>query len=159
MSLRGLANRYGHRGLWLILMGCMWAVFGVGILLRDRPTEAWVLHESIPAPIRAALWITTGAAAVWVGTRGPRSDDALGHVALYLMPAFRLLSYTLSWVLFVVSSALHALLPSVDVVGYSAGWYAALIWSFVSGMLGLAARWPNPVVRMPLPPAATREAG
>lgn len=150
-----LSLRYGWRGLWLMLMGAMWVLFGFGVL-TSPPSQprSWVLYEYMPDLLQASLWWVSGATAMWVGAKGPSRDDSLGHVALYLMPATRLLSFALSWLIFLGSTVATDYFDwSGDPIGLSVGWYAALIWSLVSLMLALAAAWPNPERPIPRPPA------
>lgn len=141
-----LTRRFGYRGTWLIILGVLWVLFGIGLLLRPETPIPYALHQHIPVGIRAALWMLTGATAVGTGLRGRDVDDSLGHVALWLMPALRLLGFGASWVLYVATSRLHAH------VGYEDGWYRALAWLLVVIMLHLVAAWPNPSSRIPPPP-------
>lgn len=154
-----VAERFGHRGCWLVLMGTAWFFFGVGIVLEPVPTRDWVLYEYLPPVVQAAGWWITGALAVWQGLRGSGRIDAVGHVALYTMPAVRLLSFIVSWLVYLGSTAADALGLTDEVIGYKNGWYAASIWLLIQGMLALAAAWPNPAPIIPAPPqdAGTRE--
>ncbi len=148
-----LAERYGWRGLWLMVMGTTWCFFGVGVLLSPSNPEPWVLHQQIPVELRAAAWFLTGLFATWTGSRGPDRDDSLGHVALYVMPAVQLASFAVAWLIYVATSAIDQVNPGVDVTGYRNGWYSALIWLLVSTMLAVTARWPNPdPALLPEPP-------
>lgn len=142
-----LARRLGHRGAWLITLGALWALFGVGVLIGPEPHTPWALHQAIPLPIRAAGWIITGALAMISGARGRGRSDALGHVALWIMPALRCISYAASWVLYIATTALTG-----RSVGYDHGWFLAAIWAVVIVMLHLVAAWPNPAAALPDPP-------
>lgn len=139
-----LARRLGHRGAWLIVLGILWILFGIGQLVAPEPQAPWVLHQAIPAHVRAGAWILTGAIAVLSGARGRGVADAAGHVALWVMPALRCISYGASWVLYLATSTL-----TDRTIGYDHGWYAAGIWAFVIVMLHLVAAWPNPTARLP----------
>lgn len=148
-----LAARFGWRGLWLMLLGAFFFLFGVGIVLDPLEPRPWVLYEMLPPVVQASGWWITGAVAFWQGSRGPDRNDAWGHVALYLMPAVRLLSFAVSWAVYAITW-LGSRIGLVDeVIGYQQGWFAALIWSLISAMLALAAAWPNPVPSLPSPPA------
>jgi hypothetical protein len=152
-----LSDRYGRRGAWLLMFGGLWIVFGLGQLLEPTPARSWVLYEHLPVIVEAVAWWITGAVAVGVGLRGHARPDALGHVALYLMPAIRVLSFTLSWLIYAVSSTGAALGLWHTHMGWSGGWYAALVWSLISVMLRLIADWPNPGRLIPRPPAGAAE--
>ena len=148
-----LASRYGWRGLWLMVIGAMWVVFGLGVLFIPEQDQAFLVHQEIPVEIRAGMWALSGAWAFWTGTRGPDTDDSWGHGALYVMPAFRLFSYLATWITFVGTSTAHRFEPDVRVVGLELGWYAALIWALFCVMLAVGARWPNPDPGLlPMPP-------
>lgn len=150
-----LANRYGYRGLWLIVMGATWCVFGLGALVApELPARSWVLIDMVPDEVRSAGWILTGAVAVWQGHRGPSIDDSKGHVALYVMPAVQVISFAMSAVIYTGTAGLAKLGELDQVSGWSGAWYATLVWSFVSLMLALAAAWPNPKPPLPCPPSA-----
>lgn len=147
-----MTQRYGHRGLWLLLLGGIWFVFGVGLLLTPETPVPGAIHQGIPPNLRAAAWMLTAATAIVVGLRRRGKDDSLGHAALWIMPAVRMLSYGGSWVLYLITTGIDAT-PWFDVapLGYDKGWYPALVWVFVVTMLRLVAAWPNPVI-IPAPP-------
>lgn len=151
-----LSGRYGRRGAWLIVLGAAWVVVGISTLLSPLAPRPWVLYEQVPLIVQASAWWLTGAVAIWQGLRGPARHDYLGHVALYFMPAVRAISFTLSWLIWLVTSAL----ASVGVfhpIGWSEGWYAALVWFLLSLTLRLIADWPNPTQPIPRPPADASE--
>lgn len=149
-----LSGRFGQRGVWLMVIGVTWILFGVGVLLEPTPKRPWVLYEQVPIEIQAGVWVITGAIAIWQGARGPKVDDSLGHVALYLMPAVRVLSFGLSWLLYLGSAVAMHFGFADTTIGLAQGWYAAVVWAVVSLMLALAASWPNPVTPIPRPPAS-----
>lgn len=151
--LRRLSGRYGRRGTWLIVLGVVWILFGAGVLLDPTAPRSWVAYEYVPDWFEAGCWWLTGSLAVWQGFRGPERPDWVGHVALYVMPAIRVISFALSWVLWLGSS----ILSPDHVIGWPGGWYAALVWSLVSVMLRLIADWPNPSRPIPHPPAGAAE--
>lgn len=152
-----LADHFGWRGLWLMLLGTFWVIFGIGVLLEPVAPRPWVVYEHLPVLIQAAGWWTTGLAAIWQGSRGPDRDDSTGHVALYLMPAVRLLSFAVAWLVYVVSMVTTQVGVTDTVIGYPNGWFAASIWCLVSAMLALAASWPNPIPPLPSPPASATD--
>lgn len=148
-----LTGRFGHRGTWLMLLGVVYVVFGIGIFVEPAEQRPWVLFQYLPDWLEAACWWTTGAAAVWQGARGKDHDDWLGHVALYLGPASRVVSFALAWAVYLGTEIAVSLGLMDHAMGYDRGWYAALIWLMMSAMLALAASWPNPALPIPRPPA------
>jgi hypothetical protein len=154
-----LAERYGWRGLWLMLMGTVWFLFGIGTLMTPVAPRSWVLHEHIPSASTAAIWMASGALAVRVGLRGAGRDDSAGHVALYLPVALRVVSFWLSWLVWLASSLTTQLGLTATTIGYRDAWYSALVWSLVSVMLAITSRWPNPVPPLPAPPTCDPTGG
>lgn len=155
--LNPLADRFGWRGLWLMLLGSFWVLFGVGILLEPVTARPWVIYEHLPVSAQAIGWWVTGLVAIWQGSRGPDRDDSIGHVALYLMPAVRLLSFAVAWLVYLGSMVAKQLDWTERTIGYANGWFAASIWCLVSAMLALAAAWPNPLPPLPAPPASATD--
>lgn len=154
-----LSGRYGWRGTWLIVAGAMWIVLGVGQLFFPLADNPWVLFQHLPNAILAGGWWVTGLVAIGQGLRSSAFDDradTLGHVALYLMPAVRFVSYLLAWLLSIGGWAAD-LLGRPYRVGDPTAWYTALIWLLISAMLAVAAAWPNPQPHMPRPPARLME--
>lgn len=152
-----LAARFGWRGLWLMLLGAVWILFGLGVLLEPIEPRDWVLYEHLPPVVQAAGWWLTGLVAIRQGSLGPNRDDSYGHVALYLMPAVRLLSFVVAWLVYLGSLIGEQIGATDTVVGYQQGWFAALIWCLVSAMLALAAAWPNPIPPLPSPPGGATD--
>lgn len=140
-----LALHYGHRGLWLIVMGSIWCIFGVGIVLGgasdDRP---FVLHQMLPDGVQASAWALTGAYAIWHGLRGPGRDDSSGHVALYLVPAAWTASFAASVLIWYATGSARWLGFDVPREGYDRGWYSALLYAIIVAMIRLVSSWANP---------------
>lgn len=151
--LTRLSGRYGRRGAWLIVLGVVWMLFGVGIFLEPTDPRPWVLWEYLPQWVQACAWWLTGAVAVWQGLQGRQCSDAVGHVALYVVPLVRLGSFVFSWLVWLGTASLHAARFDVPVLGWPTGWYAAAVWSVVLVMLRLVQSWPNPERPIPHPPA------
>lgn len=141
-----MTHRLGHRGVWLLLLGLLWFAFGVGLFFLPENPAPGAFHQLLPIPVRAGMWMTAASVAIYTGLRGRGQDDSWGHLALWLMPAERLLSYAAAWGMHVATNTL-----GMDPLGYADGWYAALIWAFVVTMLRLVAAWPNPSA-VPHPP-------
>lgn len=152
-----LSGRYGWRGLWLITIGLMWGLVGLGVLLQPNAPRSGVLIEYVPGVGQAAAWWITGAIAVWQGMRGAEKDDTVGHVALYLMPAVRVTSFLLSWILWEATPLLRHAGFIDGPIGFRDGWFAALVWGITSTALIVAAGWPNPEPPIPSPPASALE--
>lgn len=153
--MTALSGRYGHRGAWLIILGAVWMLFGVGVLLDAPEARPWVLYEYLPVWAQAVGWWVTGGVAVWQGLHGPAAPgrpDVVGHVALYLMPGVRLVSFALSFSVWVGSSIAAAAHVIDDPFGFREGWYAAAVWAFIVVMLHHAASWPEPRRPIPRPP-------
>ncbi|NUO57303.1 MAG: hypothetical protein HOV78_11605 [Hamadaea sp.] len=161
MLLR-LSGRYGWRGVWLIVVGVAWCVFGVGQFFFPLPDNPWVLFQLLPDAALAAGWWVTGIVAILQGLRGdPHStaDDALGHVALYLMPAVRIASYGFAGLVSVGSWVAERFGYDGRPVGDPTAWYSALLWAMFTTMLAVGASWPNPQPPIPHPPARLLDDG
>ena len=156
-TVTSLGERFGYRGLWLMLAGVAWILFGFGVWQSHNPPRPWVLHEILPDLLQACGWWVTGAVAIWHGLRGPGRPDWRGHVALYLMPALRVLSYGLSWVAWLISDAMVRQGIAEQTVGFDKGYYAALLWLMLSVLLAVASAWPNPAPPLPMPPPSDRD--
>lgn len=143
-----LTTHLGFRGTWLVLLGLIWVTFGVGMLVGDPETvRPYVLHHLLDYQIRAGFWIATGLIAVAVGLAGDRRNDWPGHVALWVMPTLRLLSFGVSWLIWLLTGLID------EPVGNPLGWYSLLIWGAIVAMLRVVAGWPNPSPRPPAPPS------
>lgn len=154
-----LSLRYGWRGLWLMLMGVMWIAFGLGVMIQPNIPRSWVLYEYLPPLAQAAGWWLTGLIAVWAGLKGPARDDSMGHVALYLMPAVRLISFVFSWLIYLGSLVAQDLGWKGHTIGFAEGWFIAAVWCLIQLMLAIAASWPNPEPPLPKPPADAADKG
>jgi len=141
-----LTARFGHRGVWLMVMGTIWLVFGLGALFgaTGGSDRAWVAHDHIPDQAQAAAWLITGATAIYVGHHGRGRDDWLGHVALYLIPAAWAASFTAAYAVWVATTILAAIGWVNHTAGYERGWYGALIWAVIVAMIRLVSSWANP---------------
>lgn len=80
----------GRRGFFLVLLGIIWIAQGVAAITAPGSTSYLLLAHGWG--LRAAVWIITGAVAIWYSTR-PQGEDALGFLALYLMAAYRAVAY------------------------------------------------------------------
>ena len=130
--------RVDYRGQILAVYGLVWVGVGLATLV-DRDPLAWAALEPFvlfPSPWRAILWIGTGLLALAYSVR-PRiiANDGLGFAALYVMPAWRVLAFTWSWIDTYVD---------LGGPGYPRGW----VWAFLHLVMIVAvmrvASWPNP---------------
>lgn len=129
----------GPRAQVLLILGLIWIMQGVGLLTPSGEALGWVHipllsgHEHW----RAAGWIATGAVGVLFALR-PRAiaNDGIAFAALYVMPAYRLLAYTLAW--------LDSLLP-LGGHGYSRGWLSALVYLALVRLIVICAGWSDPM--------------
>lgn len=153
-----LVRRFGYRGAALLTLGIMWGLFGLSILANgDTPERSWVLHDLIPVPVRAALWIGAGLVGIIVGLRGPDHDDTLGMLALMLMPLERFASFAVSYVAYGATWLGHHATGAVEITGYRDGLLAASVWLLVVTLVRLVAGWPNPRRVLALPDGAGRD--
>lgn len=152
------ADRYGWRALWLMVVGSAWLLIGLGTWVEGNNTP-WVPLQQLPQWLVAIGWWITGGIAIGTGLRGRILDDSTGHVALYVMPAIKVLSWTTAWLLSAASPLLLSAGVVSEPIGYGRGWYAAAIWLATSAMLAVTAGWPNPSRIIPKPPATTSEGG
>lgn len=148
-----VADRFGRRATWLITLGGVWIAHGLGHLLEPAAVHPWVLHTQVPAWVLALAWTATGAISVAVGLQGRHPLDWLGHAALYVMPAVKVVSFTFAWLLW-----LGDIILDLDAaLGWAGGWYPALIWLIVSVALRLVASWPNPDQPLVPPPSDAQD--
>lgn len=134
-SLLPRTPRYlGRRGGMLLTLGTCWIIIGLGII--DSPAgDINLLHTRLPVTVRVALWIGTGAVAILYAWRPPGMHDAPGYAALYLMPAWRVLSYTLAWI--------DSLAP-LGGDGLADGWRFAAAYAAMLSAVIVSAGWPEP---------------
>lgn len=89
----------GKRGTVLALLGMIWIAQGVSALVTPPSADHLLLNVwSWP---RAAAWVATGIVALWC-SRKPQGKDALGFLALYVMAAYRVLAYLVSFAIWLV---------------------------------------------------------
>lgn len=122
--------RLGRRGAILLLVGVAWTLQGVGILAQAwAPIALPVLHEWIPTPIRAAMWLAPGAVALACAWRRHPGDDTPGYIAAVGVPVFM----TASWVIgLILNTAGHGLMR---------GLISASTWAIVAAMFYTVSGW------------------
>lgn len=134
-------DKYGPRRSFLAVLGSVWVLMGVSILIAEPPEFPMpgVPHTYVPAWIRFLLWAISGVvavlASVWGEEDGDSKAQALGFVALYVMPAERTLSYFVAWVVSL------GILPGG---GLSRGWILALQYLAYVLIIYICAGWQDP---------------
>lgn len=120
----------GKRGQILLIFGAVWVGVGAGVLYEGDPA-AW---DDLPAfswwtpTTRGLAWIATGLIAIVYALRPLRlRRDTIAFVALYIMPAWRVLAFTVEWF-----------------GGYSRGWIWALTYGCMVATVMICASWPEP---------------
>ena len=127
----------GRRGAMLLLLGVLYVVIGSGVFSEPVIDEGryLLLHQYLPDWLRFGLWATTGLIAVAFAFRPLGRSDAPAWLALYLMPAERVISYIWAFADFY--------LP-LGGPGYERGWVGAALYSIVLGVVVICAGWPEP---------------
>ena len=125
----------------LLVFGVLWAITGVGALDHSSDGGPIFVHEYLPGWLRGTAWIACGVLAVGYAFRPPGHSDRVGFAALYIMPAIRVLSYTLAWIDYLVP---------VGGPGYELGWRAATIYAAMLAAVVITSGWPEPI-RTPRP--------
>lgn len=122
-TTRRIARRLGRRGAMLTLMGVTYILLGLGVLVRPPTFIEWNFLSSVPAWLRGGAWIASGLVAcgyAWrrmpAKSRAWTAGDGIGWSALYVLPFFRVASYSGAWIGYLISG--H---------GYAGAWYVALL--------------------------------
>lgn len=131
----------GFRGQILLVFGVLWLGVGYGTVTEPAP-DVW---ENVPLLLHIPdgwLWLATGAVAIAYAFRPIRLQrDAVGFVALYLMPAYHAGAYLIAWI--------DSLSTTVGGPGYPRGWLTALLYLAMVAAVMICARWPEPPHRLP----------
>jgi len=125
------------RGQILLIFGFIWVVIGFGVYQNPTlPGYEHLLFSLIPTPVRGGAWIITGVLAMAFALR-PRSitNDGIGFVALYIMPAERAAIFFWGWVQYVIPG---------DNPGYSRGLLAAAVYAVLVAAVVVISSWPDP---------------
>lgn len=117
----------------LLILGLAWMLIGLGVFTSETPPAPvpGLFHTYIPVPIRFGLWAGTGLVAIF---HAWSYKDAVGWLALYILPAERILSYIIGW-----SISVFHLGP-----GYPRGWYSAIFYGVMVAIVLVCAGWPEP---------------
>lgn len=131
-----LQHRLGRRGTILLLLGVIWIATGIQDAIGPPSDDYALLSDRLPivgkpllTELRAATWVTTGAAAMVFAWR---RHDAWGWVALYVMTSYRLIAY-----------GLDATGWWSDAPSNGRGWVGVLIWLSILIVLAVCSGWPE----------------
>lgn len=91
--------RLGRRGTILALLGVAWILQGISTFFNE-PSPSYPLLNEYPI-IRGSAWILTGLVSIWYAKK-PQGHDIAGFVSLYLMAAYRIIAYGVSFVLWLL---------------------------------------------------------
>lgn len=121
----------GFRGRVLGLLGILW--IGNGITVWSVPgSPNYPMLDSHPS-LRGAMWILTGAVAIWAAFQTSPLVDRLGFVALYLMAAYRFFAYFIPFADW-----------TSDDGGTGRAAVGAIVWLIILALLVLISGWPEP---------------
>lgn len=124
----------GRRGAVLLLIGTTWLVQGVGILVGGfQPIPLPPIHDAIPFPLRAALWLVAGGIAVASVARRHPGKDTLGFAGAITVPSVMVALWLadLAW----------SLLSGATRQEIAGGAVAAYTWLTVALLLLTTAGW------------------
>ena len=129
--------RLGLRCEAMTICGILWCLFGLGVLTGASDPPDGLVFTMIPAWLRGAVWIVTGAGAFAAGITGEHTSRALGW--LMLMPLLRCVSY--AW------GSILALIPGVQAGEYGDGWFTAGVYGVQVLLVIYLARIPPGIMR------------
>lgn len=115
-------DHVSHRGRGLLLLGLVWITVGGNILTDGKAAGGVVFPLTIlDPPIRSALWIASGALAVWFAVKGAgRERTKFAFAFLVVPPSLRALSFAYGWIVYVCTGR-----------GIDDGWLHAIAWGLV----------------------------
>lgn len=123
-----IRRRIGHRGSILINLGLVWFLIGLSELIITTNNELPL--SVLPDWFRAGAWWVTGAVAIAYAFVPRHKSDAVGFIALYIMPAARAASYLWGWI------------NSLDGTGgIETGWLAAALYFGFTALIINCSGW------------------
>lgn len=136
----------GRRGAILLCLGYVWVIVGIGVPTEPtHPDSSIIAYELIPVPVRIGMWITAGLLGIAGATIDRPRWEKWGYMALIFMAAERMLSFFLSWVVWLVVETTDLLGVTGDLdYGFGRGFIAASFWLAVTVMLYTASGWDEP---------------
>lgn len=123
----------GRRGAALAFLGVLWICTGLSTWLVPPSSSYLLLSDG--EILRGGAWVATGIVALLHAPRR-QGHDALGFLALYLMPAYRVIAYGLGFLDWVAHG--------VGGPGDPRGLVGVLAWLVVLVFVVLVAGWPEP---------------
>ncbi len=124
----------GKRGEVLLLLGVAWILVGVGTFLIPPAPGDVLLAQVLPSvAVRGGLWIVTGLVALVYAWTPRRRSDAVGFLALYVMPVARAVSNLVAWATWLTDGDAGG--------GYRYGWLSAAFYLVFAGIVGICAGW------------------
>jgi hypothetical protein len=125
-----LLRRVGRRGIFLLLIGAVWTINGLGIVFEPSPAfgsgQRLVIQNVLPLPFWGWTFVLGGILSIIYAFRG--KNDFLGFIGA-ITPCF-----------FWGSTELVSFLMGT----YERGALASVIWLFVACIVMLVASWPEP---------------
>ena len=132
--LNKLHQHVGLRAEGTVLVSFIWALIGVGELVREAPVAPvpGVWHLLIPLQISGFLWILSGIGATILA---PTKDwSGQGLFLLMIAPGIRFFSYFWSWVVYVI--------PGIQ-EGNPRGWFSSLFYLVMILLVVFLSRIPD----------------
>ena len=132
----------GKRCQILLIFGFIWTVIGVSVYQNPTtPGYENLLFSQIPIHVRALGWICTGLLAIAYALRPVWVvNDAIGFVALYIMPAERAAIFLWGYVQYLIPG---------DSPGYGRGLLAGAVYLVLVAAVMVVASWPDPPKELP----------
>lgn len=122
----------------LIVVALIWFLIGLGIALGASPPPPGTFHGLMPIWLRVGLWWVPAVMALWTLATGRHATLTVG--LLWFAPAIRVVSFTLSWFIWLMhQTPLDAWLDDrglgIESPGTPFGWYAAVLHLGVVGVV------------------------
>jgi len=130
-----MRRRLGRRGGFLVAWGILFVLYGVGLFVQplpEAPHATFLLHEMIPPPIRAVLWVVSGLVALRYALARNPARDIPGYLALGAMPCVRMASYAVAWVVHLALGGSY---------GDPRGWVSTVFYAVFVATVVLVAGW------------------
>lgn len=137
--MRRLADRLGRRGTVLLVLGCVWIVYGWAVHTTPHSVGALGILDKLPTGVWVAMWVASGLVGIaHCGT--PRARDGLGFTALVIPPAVWAFGLWWTWLAYL----LPALWPFSLLPGNPYGWAGGIIWTGLTVVIVTVAGWIEP---------------
>lgn len=133
-----LTNRLGRRGAFLLLLGLLWCAIGYARLSGLASADGTFL-QGLPNWARGSAWLATGLVSAAYAWAPPRFPDAIGFVALYIMPLITGGAYIVGWLMWIIGDN-----------GLPTGWLGAAFWFGFVVVIQIVAGWVEPTPPLPV---------